>query len=52
MENSYTKYKRYDEDFKRNAMELAGTSGRPMAVTNSQPISVSPGTGSRCVETI
>ncbi len=31
MENSYTKYKRYDEDFKRNAVELAAASGRSMA---------------------
>ncbi len=31
MDNYYEKYKRYDEEFKRSAVELARTSGRPMA---------------------
>ncbi len=31
MESKYQPYKRYDEEFKRNAVELLESSGRPMA---------------------
>jgi transposase len=31
MDNKHHPYKRYDDDFKRNALELLHTSGRPIA---------------------
>ena len=31
MDANYAPYKRYDDEFKRNAVELLETSGRPMA---------------------
>jgi hypothetical protein len=31
MDANYVRYKRYDDDFKRNAVDLIETSGRPMA---------------------
>lgn len=31
MDNGYAKHRRYEEEFKRNAVELARTSGRSMA---------------------
>jgi transposase len=31
MENKHRPYKRYDDDFKRNALELLETTGRPIA---------------------
>jgi transposase-like protein len=31
MDQKYHRYKRYDDDFKRNALDLLESSGRPMA---------------------